>query len=47
MEKYFSRVSHIIEARKTDLRVRFLLQDLVDLRHVRELQQPTVTLSVS
>ena len=41
MEKYFSRVSHIIEARKTDLRVRFLLLDLVDLVQVRELQQPT------
>ena len=37
MEKYFNRVSHIIEARKIDSRVRFMLQDLVDLRQVREL----------
>ena len=46
MEKYFSRVSHIIEARKVDSRVRFKLQDLVDLRQVRELQQPIDTLPV-
>ena len=46
MEKYFSRVSHIIEARKIDSRVRFMLQDLVDLRQVRELQQPTDALCV-
>ena len=36
MEKYFSRVSHVIEARKVDSRVRFMLQDLVDLRQVSE-----------
>ena len=46
MDKYFSRVSHVIEARKVDLRVRFMLQDLVDLRQVRELQQPIDILSV-
>ena len=37
MEKYFNRVSHVIEAKKVDSRVRFMLQDLVDLRQVREL----------
>ena len=46
MEKYFSRVSHVIEARIIDPRVRFLLLDLVDLRQVRELQQPTDALCV-
>ena len=39
MEKYFNRVNHIIEVKKIDSRVRFMLQDLVELRQVRELQQ--------
>ena len=36
MEKYFNSVSHVIEERKIDSRVRFILLDLVDLRQVRE-----------
>ena len=34
MERYFNRVDHIIEANKVGSRVKFMLQDVVDLRKV-------------
>ncbi len=37
MDQYFQQMDKIIKQKKTSSRVRFMLQDVIELRHVREI----------
>ena len=39
MDQYFQQMEKIVKQRKTSSRVRFMLQDVIELRHVSELTE--------
>ena len=39
MDQYFQQMEKIVKQRKTSSRVRFMLQDVIELRHVREISE--------
>lgn len=46
MDQYFNQMEKIIKERKTTSRIRFMLQDVLDLRRVKHKHTYTLTLYV-
>lgn len=47
MDQYFNQMDKIIKERKTTSRIRFMLQDVLDLRQVKTQHKPSLVFSLS